>query len=94
MSSASAFTSEFSSTSTPKWKVTIEPHGKNPGTSGENEGGVIVYLAKGSTKEEFSAVAWKRRASVNPHRSFKAQLRSEIADAQDVCDTLNDRSLL
>jgi len=78
-----------------KWEVAIEPVGRNPDTEAEatddpeNMGGMVISLKRGWDVVEFSRVAFVRRASKNPERSFEDQLDSEIASAEAAAAALN-----
>jgi hypothetical protein len=91
--------------STKKWRVVAEPVGNNPGKlakavaekglpsgtkRGVNEGGMVVYVSDGASyKQEVARVAWIRRHSKNPGKSFNEQLAMVVAAAREACDLLN-----
>jgi len=78
-----------------RWEVEIEPVGRNPDSDEaakkdpENMGGMVIWLKRGWTREEFSRVAFVRRVSKNPKRSFDEQLDEELKGAEAACAALN-----
>lgn len=86
------------------WIITAEPEGKNPGDRstaekvkgklvGKNEGGVIIRLATFPDGEynrrEVGRVAFDRKNSEHPDRSFKAALVEAVQIANDAAGVLN-----
>lgn len=78
-----------------RWEVEIEPVGRNPDSEAEakddpeNMGGMVLHLKRGWERVEFSRVAFVRRASKNPERSFEEQLDSELESAEAAAAALN-----
>jgi hypothetical protein len=84
-----------------KWKVVIEPEGKNPGLvdkakaaaglGSEQVGGMVIYVTDGgNVKNEVAAVGYIRKHTANPCVSFVKQLEAEVEKAQQACDKLNE----
>jgi hypothetical protein len=72
------------------WKVVLEPKGANPDGEGRNTGGLVVSITDGTKTEELSRVAFVRRHSKNPTKTFKAQLKAEIEKAEEAAGALNN----
>lgn len=81
------------------WSITVEQEGKNPGpidkmkalttSNAGNMGGLVIYLTDGTTKEEFTRVAYVRRVSNNPTVKFQDQLAEELEKAKIAAEALN-----
>ena len=55
----------------------------------DNIGGVVLYLQRGTRREEFSRVGWLRPASENPKATFEEKFAEQRDNAQYVADELN-----
>jgi hypothetical protein len=85
------------------WTIICKPEGRNgaaapealaaaePGEAvqGENQGGMVIYLADGSSRHEVSRVGFVRRNSKNPKVKFEDQLDKELAKAYKSAEMLN-----
>jgi hypothetical protein len=67
---------------TSEWKIEVEPEGKNE--NNRNEGAAIVFLSKGTKREEVGAVAFSRGISNNPNVDFDEALDRVVAKAKKV----------
>jgi hypothetical protein len=72
------------------WTVICEPVEANPDDTGNNQGGLVVYLTNGDRRKEVSRVAYVRRNSKNPKTSFEKQLRKEMDKGAMAAKTIND----
>ena len=73
-----------------EWTPICRVHTERDPESGENLGGIVVYLTDGESEAEFSRVAFARRNSTHPDVSFVTQMETEWARAAEAADVLND----
>jgi len=57
---------------------------------GRNSGGMVVFVAKGSAKQEVERVAFSRANSKNPEITFSEQLKSVLDRARESVKVLNE----
>lgn len=75
------------------WKITVHPRGQNPGNSGQNEGGMIVYLSHVQHgKQEVHRVAFVRANSTDgdAEKKFDDKLDEVMATAHKAATVLNE----
>lgn len=73
------------------WEVDTEAEPGTPDeTTGKNNGGIIIYLARDSQEYiEMCRVRFIRRNSTNPRKGFRKALEEKLRDAQAAVDALN-----
>jgi predicted nucleic acid-binding Zn-ribbon protein len=75
-----------------QWEVLLDPvDGNSSGTSGVNEGGLIVYITDGEKRKELTRIAFNRKNSSQPKKSLDKAISEEVKAAQLVADRINDR---
>lgn len=75
-----------------KYKIVARPHGNNK--DGKNTGGVVILIVKADQDantggEEVSRVAYDRKESANPYRTFEQQLDHEVRKAKTAAVEMN-----
>jgi hypothetical protein len=77
------------------WTVSLRAGGGEPGSdTGNNQGGLVVYLTNGDRRKEVSRVAYVRRNSKNPKTSFEKQLRKEMDKGSHGCQRRSTTRML
>lgn len=72
-----------------KGKARERKTGEEADKSKDNVGGIVVYVALGSRREEVARVGFIRKNTENPKTAFSTKLKEIMALAHQTCDTLN-----